>query len=80
MVNNLADSIVHSRKPRLILRITDSMRIFREYGYGRLRIGGVFMTKNQNPKSKSPKVKDSFSEVSDYKDILAITEGHDWKP
>jgi len=51
---------------------------FREYQ--RLKIGGVLVTKKQNPKIKNPKVKDPFSEVSDHRDILAITEGHYWRP
>ena len=35
------------------------------------------MTKNQ---LKKPKLKHPFSEVPKHKGILAITEGHDWKP
>ena len=33
------------------------------------------MTKKQNPKSKNPKFKHTFSNGTDYRDILAIAEG-----
>jgi hypothetical protein len=33
-----------------------------------------------NPKLKNPNLKCPFSNVPDYRDILAITEGHNWKP
>jgi hypothetical protein len=38
------------------------------------------MTKKQNPKLKNPKAKDAIFKNPDFKDILAIAEGHNWKP
>ena len=38
------------------------------------------MMKNQNPKAKNPKSKRLSSEVSDFKDILAIASGKNWEP
>jgi hypothetical protein len=38
------------------------------------------MTKKQYPKLKNTKLKHPFSKVPDHNDILAITEGHNWKP
>jgi hypothetical protein len=38
------------------------------------------MIKKQYPKLKNPKLKHPFSEVPKHRDILAITEGHNWKP
>jgi hypothetical protein len=38
------------------------------------------MTRKQYPKLRNPKLKHPFSKVPDYRDILAITKGHNWKP
>lgn len=38
------------------------------------------MTKKQHSNIKNTKIKHSFSKAPNHRDILAITEGHNWKP